>query len=222
MSANIIRIMPLGDSITAGFGSSSSAGYRLRLWRDGKAAHWQFTFVGSQSSGPVSLPDKQHEGHSGWRIDQISAHIVSWLQTYQPDIVLLQIGSNDIIQNYYPRMVIQRLDHLLEQITTTLPRVTIIVAQITPLRNPILNAQVIAYNHAIPGLVESIAAHGHHVAYVDMYHAISTSMLGDGIHPNTSGYTLMAAVWYSALHKEFAKTATSSIISPTKVRITDV
>ncbi len=209
MSANIIRIMPLGDSITVGLGSSSSAGYRLRLWRDGKAAHWQFTFVGSQSSGPVGLPEKQHEGHPGWRIDQISAHIVSWLQTYQPNIVLLQIGSNDIIQNYYPQMAIQRLAHLLEQITTTLLHIIVIVAQVTPLRNPILNAQVVAYNHAIPGLVESFDARGRHVAYVDMYHAIPVSALGDGIHPNTVGYTMMAAVWYSALRKEITKAASS-------------
>jgi lysophospholipase L1-like esterase len=214
VSAKAIRIMPLGDSITVGIGSSSSAGYRLRLWQDGEAAHWQFTFVGSQSSGPVSLPDRQHEGHPGWRINQISANIVAWLQTYRPQIVLLQIGSNDIIQDYYPHTAIQRLDRLLEQITNTLPGTIVMVAEITPLRNPILNEKVVTYDHAIPGLVRSFETRGRHVEYVDMYDAVPVSALGDGIHPNTTGYALMAAVWYSALHREIAKTAISSTISP--------
>src|ERR1051326_9568652 len=45
MSANVIRIMPLGDSITAGLGSSSSAGFRVKLWRGGPAGAWEFKLV---------------------------------------------------------------------------------------------------------------------------------------------------------------------------------
>jgi hypothetical protein len=57
-------------------------------------------FVGSQFNGPGSLGDHDHEGHPGWRIDQIHANIVSWLNTHQPQTVLLHIGTNDIPQNY--------------------------------------------------------------------------------------------------------------------------
>jgi hypothetical protein len=76
-----VRIMPLGDSITAGVGSSTHGGYRTQLWQDCMDAHWHVQFVGSQVSGPASLPERQHEGHPGWRIAQISTHMVNWLQT---------------------------------------------------------------------------------------------------------------------------------------------
>jgi lysophospholipase L1-like esterase len=195
-----IKIMPLGDSITAGVGSSTRGGYRVQLWKDGTDARWHIQFVGSQVSGPASLPDRQHEGHPGWRIGQISDHVVNWLQTYRPQVVLLQIGTNDIIYHDSVSSAPARLRSLILQITSTLPGTTVIVAQITPLRNPMLNAQVIAYNRTIPSIVKQLSVQDVPVRSVDMYDAVPVSALVDGIHPNDSGYAAMAGVWYQALH----------------------
>jgi len=57
-----------------------------------------------------------------------------------------------------------------------------------------LNAEVFAYKAAIPGIVQADVAQGKHVHYVDMYDAVSPSMLPDQIHPNDTGYALMAKV----------------------------
>jgi lysophospholipase L1-like esterase len=195
-----ITIMPLGDSITAGVGSSTHAGYRGQLWSDCLTAHWHVQFVGSQLGGPPSLTDREHEGHPGWRIRQIAAHVVDWLQTYKPRVVLLQIGTNDIVYHDAMDAAPDRLRSLILQIHETLPNTTIIVAQITPLRNAVLNSQVITYNLAIPSVVQGLTIQGLPVRYVDMYHAVPVSDLEDGIHPNDSGYNAMAGVWYSALH----------------------
>jgi lysophospholipase L1-like esterase len=75
----------------------------------------------------------------------------------------------------------------------------VIVAEIIPLGNPILNAKVATYNRAIPAMVQHMMAQGRHVKYVDMYNAVPLSDLPDKIHPNNSGYALMASVWYEAL-----------------------
>jgi lysophospholipase L1-like esterase len=194
-----IKIMPLGDSITFGVRSSSGGGYRLPLWEEITGAHLHVTFVGSRNSGPASLPDTANEGHPGWRIDQISTHVVAWLEKYQPQIVLLQIGTNDIIQNYHVATAPQRLLSLLTLITATLPDATLIVAEVTPLGKPRLNAEIIAYNAHIPALVNGLRAQGRHVRYVDMYDAVPASDILDRIHPGDQGYSLMAAVWYKAL-----------------------
>src|SRR5690606_20101241 len=77
-----VRIMPLGDSITDGL--TVPGGYRIDLWQKLVADGYTIDFVGSQSNGPASLGDRDHEGHSGWRIDQIDANIVGWLQRYTP------------------------------------------------------------------------------------------------------------------------------------------
>lgn len=68
--------MPLGDSITDGFGEPG--GYRIGLWQRLSGRH-AVDFVGSASNGPGALGDHDHEGHSGWRIDQLDAGVVSWI-----------------------------------------------------------------------------------------------------------------------------------------------
>ena len=91
-----IKIMPVGDSCTAGMGDPSYGGYRTDLYKHYTNAGLNFQFVGSQTGGPSSLPQRNHEGHSGWTIPQISSNIDKWLNTYNPDVVLLWIGGNDI------------------------------------------------------------------------------------------------------------------------------
>src|SRR5215813_8194488 len=69
-----VRVMPLGDSITDG--STVPGGYRINLWQRMAAGGYTVDFVGSEFNGPAALGDHDHEGHSGWRIDQLDANIV--------------------------------------------------------------------------------------------------------------------------------------------------
>ena len=190
-----VKVMPLGDSITDGL--TVPGGYRIGLWQRFTANGYKVDFVGSLSNGPASLGDHDHEGHSGWRIDQIDANIVGWLTTYQPHTVLLHIGTNDISQNYDLPNAPNRLSALIDHITNTLPSAEVFVAQIIPLSYDA--SQLQAFNAAIPGIVQSKVAAGKHVHLVDQYDALTTADLQDGVHPNAAGYDKMAAVWYRAL-----------------------
>jgi lysophospholipase L1-like esterase len=196
---NAIRIMPLGDSITAGIGTLDRGGYREPLWEKCQVAGWNVSFVGSQQDGPNSLLDRDNEGHPGWRTDQISQKVVGWLEATRPQIILLHIGTNDILQGYSPEVAAARLQYLLDQITTTEPNADVIVAQIIPLGKPLLDIKVAAYNRYIPLMVHQMAARGKHVLCIDMYNVVPASDLVDGIHPNVTGYALMANEWYQAL-----------------------
>jgi lysophospholipase L1-like esterase len=192
-----VKVMPLGDSITDGL--TVPGGYRIGLWQRFTANGYKVDFVGSLSNGPASLGDHDHEGHSGWRIDQIDANIVGWLGTYQPHTVLLHIGTNDILQNFNVSTAPNRLSALIDHITNTLPSAEVFVAQIIPLANASQNAGVRTFNAAIPSIVQSKVAAGKHVHLVDEYDALTAADLADGIHPNAGGYDKMAAVWYNAL-----------------------
>ena len=88
--------MPLGDSITAGV--RVRGGYRSDLWQLMNASSPGVDFVGSSASGPVELRDRDHEGHPGWEIAQLDARVRGWLTHYRPDIVLLHIGTNDVLR----------------------------------------------------------------------------------------------------------------------------
>jgi lysophospholipase L1-like esterase len=196
-SSDGVPVMPLGDSITEG--TQTPGGYRIGLWERLTDAGYIADFVGSQSNGPASLGDHDHEGHPGWRIDEIDANVVGWLNTYRPHTVLLQIGTNDILQNYDLATAPNRLSALIDRITTTAPDAEVFVAQITPLGGSEREAAVSNYNAVIPGIVRSKVDAGKNVHLVDMHNALTTADLYDGVHPVAAGYDKMAAVWYDAL-----------------------
>jgi lysophospholipase L1-like esterase len=189
-----LRIMPLGDSITHGMGVTG--GYRTDLWQYLRADGMAVQFVGSEYGGPAALGDRDHEGHPGWEIGQIDRRVTGWLRTYQPDVVLLHIGTNDVLHGRSADAAL-RLRTLLAHITATVPGAEVYVAQIIPLRALGLDSRVRRYNR---GVARVAAAAGPHVHLVDMHSVVEPAdLLGDGIHPDGGGFSKMAARWYAAL-----------------------
>jgi len=192
--AEPVRVMPLGDSITDGF--NVPGGYRIDLWQRLVAAGRTIDFVGSQTNGPNSLGDRNHEGHSGWTIAQIDANIVHWLRTFTPRTILLHIGTNDMYGSD-PAGAPARLSTLLDRITTQAPNADLFVATIVPIS--FADQTVRTFNAQLPGIVQSKVNAGKRVHLVDMYRALTTADLADGVHPNAGGYSKMATTWYNAL-----------------------
>jgi lysophospholipase L1-like esterase len=193
------KILPLGDSIT--FGIGYDGGYRVALFSKALAASQKITFVGSLMNGPsmvdgVSFP-RSNEGHSGWKIDQLLPLIPQPALAQHPHIILLMIGTNDVAQNDDLPNAPERLDALLGKLIGEAPQALIVVAQITPLSFG--GTGVDAFNAALPAIVEARAKGGEHVMLVDMHTGFPTSLLGDGVHPNQTGYERMAGVWYAAI-----------------------
>jgi lysophospholipase L1-like esterase len=193
------KVLPLGDSITAGIiaGDPRQGGYRTVLWKMAQAQNWNMHFVGGSGSGPDDLPEKNHEGHPGARIEEITS-IVPRMAQYRPQIVLLHAGTNDLINNVSPQQAADRMVVLLNRLTETLPDAVIIVAQIVPSQAK-GGENIPLFNQFLAGTVDSMADQGKHITTVDMYHALGPGDLSDGIHPNQSGYQHMAEVWYQAL-----------------------
>ncbi|MEV6130607.1 SGNH/GDSL hydrolase family protein [Streptomyces violaceusniger] len=202
-----VRLMPLGDSITDGF-TPYPGGYRVRLWQLLAAGGYTVDFVGSQANGPAELGDHDHEGHSGWRIDQLDAQIDTWLRQSDPRTVMLLIGTNDLNQNHDIATAPARLSALIDRIRRAKPRCELFVATVPPQSNATLEGRVKAYNAAIGPIV---AGKGPQVHLVRMYDALTTSDLADGIHPTRAGYEKMAAVWYNAL-----RSVPASLVPPAR------
>ena len=200
-----IRIMPLGDSITRGssYAGNVAGGYRTQLWKDLTNAGYAVDFVGESSENPDSgnLPDPDHNGYNGWRIDQIDAQVVAWMKKEKPGVVLLHIGSNDAIGNYLFSTVSTRLSNLITDITTESPQTHVIVAKIIGSTDAGTESRVKTFNSFVDSTVASHASKGERVTMVDMYSAIPTSAFsaGDPYHPNRTGYDLMGDTWFSAI-----------------------
>ncbi len=197
ISANPTRIMPLGDSITDGY--NIPGGYRIELWKKFVANNLNINFVGSLFNGPAELGDPHHEGHSGWRIDEITAKVNDWLGTYQPKIILLLIGTNDIEQNFDVPNAPNRLSALVDQIFSRIPDATILVASIPPINDPKLNPQVNTYNATIQGMVNQKISQGKKAVFVDVYSVITFKDIPDTVHPTLEGYNKIAQAWFDKL-----------------------
>jgi lysophospholipase L1-like esterase len=195
-------IMPLGDSITDGLGVTGA--YRTDLWQFLSTDGHLPAFVGSRSQpGPPQLAQRSYEGHPGWRINQLDARVQDWVRQYKPQVVLLHIGTNDIIQNYRLDSAPARLDALIGHIQAADPEVRIYVATLIPFADGTREARSRRFNAALANIVSGRSARGQQVYLVDLHSALTTADLGpDGVHPTPSGYSKMAAAWYGALTGE--------------------
>ncbi|MBT2469275.1 ricin-type beta-trefoil lectin domain protein [Streptomyces sp. ISL-66] len=195
-STTPVRVMPLGDSITWGVGSSTGNGYRGPLWDKLAADGHPVDFVGTLRGGPMSDPD--NEGHSGYRIDQIAALADAPLTRYRPNVVTLEIGTNDLNGSYQPSTAAARLKSLVHQITAAVPDATVLVASLVVSTSGSEEQYRAAYNQAIPQIVSEAQAAGKHVAYVDMS-SLTTADLADALHPNDAGYRKMADAFHRGI-----------------------
>jgi lysophospholipase L1-like esterase len=195
-SVPTLKIMPLGDSLTDGY--TLPGGYR-DLLEDLFIANFpgfDVDFVGSQSGGPASLADKNHEGHNGWRIDQIDANVSSWAAAYQPEFVLLDIGANDLLQNYQLSMAPSRVMAVIDKLRAQNPNMMILVGTVIPVNvGAALDANIKSFNASLSTLVKARTSQGQRVYLVDMYTGMSPTENSDGIHPTKKGYDEMARRW---------------------------
>jgi lysophospholipase L1-like esterase len=208
-------VLPLGDSITEGYGSSG-AGYRVELFTLAVQNSKNLTFVGSLQNGPSTVANRafpqHHEGHDGYTIDSgtghsgISGSITDQaIANYHPNIVLLMIGTNDINGNIDIATAPNRLGNLIDDITTRAPNALVVVATIIPIANAGTNQNVKTYDATIPGLVSARASAGKHVVLVDNYAAFSqdpnyqTSLMYNYLHPNDAGYAVLGRAFYGAI-----------------------
>jgi lysophospholipase L1-like esterase len=99
-----VKIMPVGNSITAGehYGFPAleeRTGYRKDLYEMLNNAGYHVDFVGSQSHGIRSEDetdwyDWNNEAYPGWKIPEIARMLKISLKIYKPDILLVHVGTN--------------------------------------------------------------------------------------------------------------------------------
>ncbi|MCB0164434.1 MAG: putative Ig domain-containing protein [Anaerolineae bacterium] len=221
--------MPLGDSITEGYSSGVDVdekmiSYRLDLWRSLISAGYSVEFVGGFNSGSYYAPegfDPNHEGHSGWTPKQIDDEVYNFLTANPADVVLLHIGTNGLgTTNSTVTRVEDILDSIDQYETDKNTEVTVLVARI--INRVSTSPTTTAFNNDVAAMVQARQTAGDKVSMVDMetgaglvYSVQPSGDMWDNLHPYATGYTKMAAVWFSALQGILPQCQTAPVIIST-------
>ncbi len=225
-----VKILPLGNSITEGYTDGTLTapqmkGYRYDLKQLLESSGFLIDFVGSQQNGSLYFNDCQHGGIGGSR-DQYVARLLTdgyderwgvqiinppgpYLDVYNPDIILLHIGTNDITHEseseLYDNEKISSIFNLIDQYEARAGKeVIVFMALIINRKDCVTGCYTTSvWNNFIKNIALNRIAAGDKIVIVDMEKSagfLYTDVdMADDLHPNATGYTKMAALWSSSI-----------------------
>jgi len=229
-----------------------SFGYRAALQQMLVEHEIEYDFVGTEdgrcrepeeekNSLPFEGFDPDHEGHWGWTADEMldgrsweltcgepeRETLPQWFEQHESvaDIVLLHLGTNEIIQalpadhtaarNDLSPAQIDEIATSIEVVVETIelesgnPDLKILVAEIIPgtlfvPETEALNEQLSTKLQAMPNVV-----------MVDQFTGFDpTTMTHDAVHPNAVGQQHMAERWFDAIHAVAVEIENDSVPDP--------
>jgi len=202
-----LRIMPLGDSITEGVRGRNS--YRRPLWQKLQKAGCIVDFVGSKTgvsakgsrdSGEAPARDsdfdQDHEAYWDYRIDEILAFVDLRVADAQPDIVLVHLGTNDLIQGQSVEETLAELEVVIDALRSGKADVIILLAKIIPTA---ASSRTTAFNAGIDALVLSKQSDNSPILIIDQAHNYFLSDNFDKYHPAQSGEEKLAEKWFGGV-----------------------
>ena len=212
-----LKVMPLGDSITQG--GQGYPSWRYPLWFLLRGAGLAVDFVGTLTivaDGNVntglfpdydSTFDRDHEGHWGWRTDQVLGIIDGAAASTQPDVALIHLGTNDVGLSGAAGVTAAtaNLQQIIARLRAANPQIAVLIAQIIP---PGRNAgtytlnvpSFTALNANIAQFAAALDTAQSRVLVVDQATGfVPGTDLYDSLHPNESGMARMAQKWFAAL-----------------------
>lgn len=232
-----LKVMSVGDSITDGYWEQGS--YRKYTYKLLTDNGYNIDMVGPKGSNSQNTNgftyDGQYCGYSGYAIQDISGTETrsgiyevlvngNVMETYDPDIVLLQIGTNDILSAYntgiedrLENLVDYMLDYLEDEedvlFVTTIPYMdveevyswfwtygSVYYSMDKSDFCDLIDNYVNIYNEKIKDLVEEKQSEGKHIQLADINSVVDANTdLNDGVHPNEQGYEKMGEYWYTVL-----------------------
>jgi acyl-CoA thioesterase-1 len=169
-----LKLLALGDSLTAGYGLPSSESFTVRLEAGLRAAGLDVTVTNAGVSGDTSAGGRA-------RID--------WLLADKPDFALVELGANDGLRGIDPQVTYDNLDAVL----TRLARDKVPVLLAGMLAPPNLGRE---YGAAFNGTFARLAEQHHVLLYpffLDGVAAQPALNQPDGIHPNAKGVDVIVA-----------------------------
>ncbi|GAB1190882.1 hypothetical protein APSETT444_000047 [Aspergillus pseudonomiae] len=162
--------------------------------------NFEVRMVGSRRTG--SMPNNDHEGWRGNRIDEITNKAMKSVERLMPNLLTVNAGSNDCIQAFRVDKAGQRMNDLLEYIWHAAPNSTVLLSTLLVNSDEQVNERVMHVNDQFRALAEKKAALQRRIVLVDLYNdGPHVDDLVDGIHPNDEGYDQVAVLWFNGIQR---------------------
>jgi hypothetical protein len=243
-SQNPIRVLPLGNSITQGEGSSvSNTGKTYNTWRRNlykklvDTSGYNVDFIGTLNQAyscedyPDSSFDPDHEGHWAWTIDEIvygrsgtcngEGRLGQWIkETGIPEIVLVHLGTNDCWAGQSVQSSVSDMENLIDSLRSYNPDIIILLAQIIGHKDNAVDQCIQELNDSISMIAERKTLSNSHIELVDQYTGFDPFQdCYDDAHPNESGESKIATKWFDAMLPFLESSSIQQIIPEEEIRI---
>jgi len=183
---------------------ADAASYRIPTAQALEQANITITTVGSRTAGPVSSPIawRNHEGHPGWRIDELEVIAPTWA-ALSPQVVTMLVGANDCLQGDGGGVAITRMASILNTTAILLPSAKVFVGSMLDVPSGGAKDCQVALNAALPELIAQTDKGRGNIFYVPVAENTigvcgndkTTWSIGDGVHPNAGGHARVASVF---------------------------
>lgn len=215
--------LPLGDSITWGCGTDAkprggadcakdAGGYRVPLAWALSQQGYNVSTMGTLTTGPSYVPDQwiHHEGHPGWRFDQIDKLLNQSFATSSqlPDLITIHLGTNDCGQKLTVPTIVKNANSMLAHIYAKAPKAKVYIASMIGFPHvPVCST---SFNQLVPGITAAHAKNGMNITYVPMAETsgVCVDKVNDTsleplsglcckgeVHPTAAGYLRMASAF---------------------------
>lgn len=197
-----VRIMPIGDSITAG------PYYRPHLVRTLSEAGCDIDFVGTfdgvggASPGDLDSLDLNHQAVGGATSREIAQQLPGWLDELDPesvpDVALVYLGTNDFYREMSRSETVSEIESIIGDLREVSPSIHVLVAQLMPA--VAVEQGVAALNSELAALARSVDTTRSPVLVVDLFTGFDVEAdLVDGVHPDEDTARRLADLWAQAL-----------------------
>lgn len=199
-------------------------GYRGPLLTQLRAAGIDAAFVGSVHSGnAMAAADRAHEGHGNWIAEQVDycaggypAHsgipaYPGYVAAQHPDIVLLQVGTNNIFNGAAASPLADLVTGLQHKIERIVPHARVLVALVPrrwdfgvspPQPNTAFEATRKEFSRRLAlGSGKDYPCTARDLPDMAVLTAtdMTSASAAGGVHPNAQGYGKMAQIWAAAV-----------------------
>ncbi|MCH2546377.1 MAG: arylesterase [Alphaproteobacteria bacterium] len=164
------------------FGDSLSSGYRLK-------AHEALPAVVEHQLLEMGHDIKVINGGVTGETTTGGASRLKWsLDKYQPDIVMIALGGNDMLRGISPKVVRKNIDAMLAMLQERGIKTILMAVKVPPHHDPTYTHD---FNSIFPNLAERYGV-ALYPFFLEAIYAHKDYMLNDGIHPNAQGVKYIA------------------------------